>query len=63
MKYSADLYSQLTLRKMCRVVFECRDPELVHQYAKSRGCQKGLRNVQFLDVRNVKIIEPKGELK
>jgi len=53
-KYSAVVYSELAGRRLCKVVFECRDPLLVNQYAKSRAGQKGIRNVQFTVVRDIK---------
>lgn len=54
MKYTADLHSAISKKRLCRVKFDCADPTLAGQYAKSAAGRAGVRNVQYLVVRNLK---------
>jgi len=57
MNYTATLHSSLTNKKLCKVTFDCTDPLLIQQYAKSAaGYIHGIRNVQYLIVRDVKVV-------
>lgn len=66
MRYAADLYSPLTRRIMCHVVFEFPEERTIDNYlqihhaARERGREKGLRNVHELFVQNVKNLNSTG---
>ena len=59
MLYKADLHSELSGKRIVSVEFDdeylpgCKRPETIEFQAKGAAAKKGVRNTQFLKVRNL----------
>ena len=56
MKYTATIHSQLTGKRLCKVEFDNDDAPLQPLWflAQCAASVKGIRNVQYTDVKNIK---------